>query len=129
MSKVRIFLIVSVVLWLPYGLWCFVAPQFLAEAATVEATSPTGTTELRAMYGGLQAAFGALALAALLRPELERPALVTYLFVGGGLFFARLPAAVFTGDWSSYTISALVFELVLVVFSARLLAATAPAPA
>ena len=33
----------------------------LAGAGGVEATTPTGTTEIRAMYGGLQAAIGLLA--------------------------------------------------------------------
>ena len=54
----RIFLLVSTLVWLPYGIYCFFAPGFLAGAAGVAALSPTGRTELRAMYGGLQAGIG-----------------------------------------------------------------------
>ena len=68
---------------------CFFDPGSLEEIAGVGARSTTGTIELRAMYGGLQAALGALAGAALLRPALERPALVALAFVCGGLFLGN----------------------------------------
>ena len=68
----RGFLIFSAIIWLPYGLYCFFQPGSLAEAAGVVATIPTATTELRAMYGGLQMAIGALALVSLARPRLAR---------------------------------------------------------
>ena len=54
----RLFLAANALLWLPYGLYCFLVPEFLAEAAAVSATTSTGTVELRAMYGGLQAGIG-----------------------------------------------------------------------
>ena len=54
----RIFLLLSALLWLPYGIYCWLHPSALAEAAGVAFQSPTGSTELRAMYGGLQAALG-----------------------------------------------------------------------
>ena len=47
----RIFLALSALVWLLYGLYCLLVPGSLAEAAGVAATTPTGTTELRAMYG------------------------------------------------------------------------------
>ena len=74
MDRTRIFLAANVLLWLPYGLYCLAAPGFLAETAGVAATTPTGSTELRAMYGGLQATIGALSLAACLRRDLQRAA-------------------------------------------------------
>jgi hypothetical protein len=55
----RIFLGLSALIWLPYGLLCFFQPAGLAESAGVTFTNATGATELRAMYGGLQAAIGA----------------------------------------------------------------------
>ena len=51
----RIFLLLSALLWLPYGIYCWLHPSYLAEAAGVVFQ---GSTELRAMYGGLQAALG-----------------------------------------------------------------------
>ena len=55
MLAVRIFLALSALIWLPYGVFCLIQPQFLAGAAGVAFTSPTGSTEIRAMYGGLSA--------------------------------------------------------------------------
>ena len=88
-----IFLAISAALWLPYGLFCFANPGFLAEAAGVAAASSTGTIELRAMYGGLQAGIGTLALAAIWRESLRRPALLCLLFLCAGLALARLLGA------------------------------------
>ena len=47
--------------------------------------SPTGSTELRAMYGGLQIALGAFAALAALRSSLARPALLAIAFLTAGL--------------------------------------------
>ena len=65
-------------------------PGSLAEAAGVAFQSPTGSTELRAMYGGLQIAIGALAGLAALRASLARPALLAIAFLTAGLGSARL---------------------------------------
>ncbi len=72
---IRVFLGLVALVWLPYGLLCFFQPGFLAGAAGVTSTSATGSTELRAMYGGLQVAIGVLALAGALRPPAAAPAL------------------------------------------------------
>jgi hypothetical protein len=108
----RLFLGLNALIWLPYGLWCFAEPSFLAGAAGVAAQSTTASTELRAMYGGLQAAIGAIALAALLRAEFERPALLTLGFLCAGLALGRLGGIAIDGDPSSYTAGAISFEVV-----------------
>jgi hypothetical protein len=118
---VRIFLGLSVLVWLPYGIWCVMQPGFLAGAAGVASSTPTGTTELRAMYGGLQAAIGALALCALLRPSLARPALVALVFLPAGLFLGRLAGLGLDGGVSSYTATALVFEAACALWAGWLL--------
>ncbi len=106
----QIFFAITALIWLPYGLYCFFVPGYLAEAAGVAASTATGTIELRAMYGGLQAGIGALALAATLRPALIRPALVAGCFVFAGLALARLVATISIGEVTSYTVFALVLE-------------------
>ena len=111
MSGARVFLGLSALLWLPYGIFCFLSPDFLAGSAGVTSASPTGHTELRAMYGGLQAAIGTLAGAAVVRPGLVRPALVLLLFLCAGLAAARLGGTVIDGGTSTYTGVALAFEL------------------
>ena len=122
------FLAVLGALFLLYGLYCFVRPGFLAEAAGVSGTSATGVAELRAMYGGLQAAMGVLLLAAARDPRLELAGLAALAFVMPGLATARLGAAIFAGAWSAYTVGALAFELLtsaaaVALFRERLAAA------
>ena len=106
----RIFLALSGLIWFAYGIYCFFAPGSLDGVAGVAATSATGTIELRAMYGGLQAGMGVLALAAVLRPALVAPALLASSFLFAGLATARLLAAIDAGELSSYTISGLSLE-------------------
>jgi hypothetical protein len=125
----RIFLGASALLWLPYGVFCFFDPAVLAGAAGVSALSTTGTIEMRAMYGGLQIAIGALAAAALVRADLVRPALVTIGFLGAGLFTARLAGATLGGEFSSYTVMALGLEIVCAAVPVWLLGSARARPA
>ncbi len=99
----RVFLALSALIWLPYGIFCFFQPGSLEGAAGVGATTPTGTTELRAMYGGLQAAIGALALAGCLRAGARRTALVALTVLTAGLGSSRLLGLALDGDFSAYT--------------------------
>ncbi len=121
----RAFLAVSALIWLPYGLLCFFDPSALEEIAGIGSYSVTGTVELRAMYGGLQAALGVLAGAACFRPSLQRPALLALAFACAGLFTARLLGAVIGGEFSSYTAMGLMLEILSCTFATRL-AARAP---
>ncbi len=113
MLAVRIFLGISAVLWLPYGVRCLLDPAVLAEAAGVVATSATGAIELRAMYGGLQIAVGLLALAGALRPALAPHTLVALGAVSAGLGITRLAAAAISGEFASYTLMALALEFTM----------------
>ena len=58
----RIFLGLSALLWLLFGAGYFFAPETLGrqDYAGVVATTPTGSAEIRAMYGGLEAAIGVM---------------------------------------------------------------------
>ena len=119
----RIFLALSGLIWLPYGVYCFLQPAYLADAAGVVATTATGNIELRAMYGGLQAGIGALALAGALRPAWLRPVLFAGYFLFGGLAVSRSLAAIALGELSPYTIMGLVFEWTSTVLAFWLLRA------
>ena len=122
----RIFLALSALIWLPYGLLCFFQPSGLAESAGVTFTTATGATELRAMYGGLEIAIGALALAGVLRAALAHQALVLLLVACAGLGGARLIGVAIDGGLSSYTGMALALELGTVALTAWLLRRRAP---
>ncbi len=106
----RIFLGFSTLGWLPYGLYCVARPEYLHDAAGVAIASTTGRIEIRAMYGGLQAAIGLLALGGMVRATLTRPALTTLAFLCAGLASTRTLGALADGEVSSYTAMALALE-------------------
>jgi len=117
----RIFLALSALIWLPYGLLCFLQPAGLAESAGVTFTNATGATEIRAMYGGFTSAVGVLALAGALRPALSGLALTLLLVSCAGLGLARLLGSAIDGELSPYTSMALALELGTVAVTAWLL--------
>jgi len=117
----RIFLGLSALLWLPYGLYCFFQPGALADVAGVGFTSPTGATDLRATYGGLTAALGALALVGALRSDWTRHALVTLGTACAGFGIARLLGTALDGGVGAYTAQALLLEFVTLAFVLYLL--------
>jgi len=116
-------LIFNVALWLPYGLFSTFQPTYLGEWAGVVGATPTGLTEIRAMYGGLEAGIGAICLLAVMRPEHTRTALITLFFLTGGLAIARLLGFLIDGSYSDsgYTYGALMFESVNTLLAALLL--------
>jgi len=115
------FLVVSALIWLPYGIFCFFQPGFLEGVAGVKALSVTANIELRAMYGGLQSAIGVLAALAVMREDLRRPALLTLGFLTAGLGLSRLSGAALDGEISLYTGSAIAFELISAAVAAWIL--------
>jgi Domain of unknown function (DUF4345) len=125
----RLFLGLSAVAWFPYGIYCLLDPTFLERTIGLVATTPTASTDVRAMYGGLQAGIGLLAGLALLHPTLVRPALITSAFLTAGLGSGRLLGVALDGGLSAYTIGGLVFEGVVASISIRLLRSTPSTPA
>jgi hypothetical protein len=117
----RIFLGLSALIWLPFGVYCFFQPGFLAEAAGVAASTPTGLTDMRATYGGLTTAIGAVALAGALRPAATRYGLVMLAAACAGLGGARLLGVALDGNVTAWTGQALVLELGTVALGAWLL--------
>ena len=107
----RTFLAAMAIVWLPYGLYCFLDPNALRAMAGLTAMTPTALTELRAMYGGLQSAVGGFCLAATVRRHLVRPALLMLAAILPGLASARLLGLVLDGSWSVYTAFGLAFEV------------------
>lgn len=126
----RVLLGISAPLWFLYGLYCFFVPGSLEAAAGVVATHGTGSAELRAMYGGLQMALGALCGMALVNPSYRDTALTTLVFLTLGLGLARLAGAVLDAGFSSYTGMAFAFEFGtagVAMLALRKGSATAPA--
>lgn len=119
----KIFLFVAGGIWLAYGGYLIIWPEALAPMAGVQATSTTGTIELRATYGGLLAGVGVLAIAAGLAPALRRSGLAALAFLSTGVGGARFVSAVIAGEFSRYTIQGLTLELLLAIIAVWLLRA------
>ncbi len=111
MTPVHWFLLLEALVWLPYGFYLLFVPGALGGIAAITASTQTGTTELRAMYGGLQIALGTLCAMALGLATLRHTALTTLLFLTSGLALARLYGVSTDGELSAYTVFALVFEI------------------
>ena len=107
----RIFLGIMGLFSVGYGLFCFFRPGSLDGFAGVAATSTTGTVELRAMYGGLQTAFGVFTLLGAWRPAFTQLVLIAVAMICAGLGSFRLMGAIAASEISSYTGQGLVFEL------------------
>lgn len=108
----RIFLGLSALAWLPYGLFCLAKPSSLESIAGIAASITTGTVELRAMYGGLQVAIGVLCALGFASAAWRHHALTTLGIITAGLGLGRLVGVVAAGGGlSAYTAMALGFEL------------------
>ena len=111
MTAARVFLMISVAIWTPYAIYCVFVPDFLAGVAGLAATTSTGMTEIRSMYGGLQAGIGLFCLSALFRSNWVRPALLALCFLTGGLALTRGLGLMIDDSASGYTLGALAFEI------------------
>ena len=118
---VRIFLLLVGLGSAPYGIYCAINPGFLEGFAGVAATSTTGKIELVAMYGGLQTGLGILALCGAFRPAYVHAALINVAFLLSGLGLFRLYAALSAGEFSSYTVQGMAFELTFAAIAIFLL--------
>lgn len=94
-----------------YGLVCLFVPATVADMTGMRLASEVAEVEVRAMYGGLQFAVGALAVAAALRPALERTALISLCFLFAGLAGGRLFGIAIASDAGSYNLAACAFEV------------------
>lgn len=121
MGVARVFLGLTALMWIGYGLVCFLDPDYLRQAAGVSYVSLTGMVDLRATYGGLQMAIGAVALAGALYVKATRQVLLMYATLCAGLGSARLAGALTSAEWSGYTLFAVCFELGSVAVALALL--------
>lgn len=111
---VRTYLIMAALAWTPYGLYLLFAPEALEGIAGVAAMHGAGTTELRAMYGGLQVAIGLLYVGALVRERFVVPVLNFTVVLCGGLLTGRVIGVLSeAGALDAYNMGSLSFEAAL----------------
>ena len=124
-TMTRLFLGVTGLAFAGYGLMCLFVPAVVGEAAQLGLASETAVAEVRAMYGGLQLALGVLSLLAVLRPALEKTALLSLCFVFAGLAGGRLFAIVLASDPGAYNYAAFGYEAVSVSIASALVRVSA----
>jgi Domain of unknown function (DUF4345) len=90
MNLTRIALITAASGFAGFGTACLIRPKNMLDRVDVRARSARGTTELRAMYGGLELGLGAFFAAAAAKKEWSRPALLAQTLGLGALAASRL---------------------------------------
>ena len=90
MTLSRIALITAASGFTGFGIACLVRPKSMLKRVDVRAQSARGTTELRAMYGGLELGLGVFFAVAAAKPEWSRPALLAQTLGLGALAASRL---------------------------------------
>ncbi len=90
MNLSRIALITAAAGFAGFGAACLVRPKNMLHHVDIRTKSSRGTTELRAMYGGLELGLGAFFAAAAAKPEWSRPALLAQTLGLGMVAGSRL---------------------------------------
>ena len=123
----KIFLGLNALLFIGYGLACLVSPSLVAEQTGMVLTTGVASTEVRAMYGGLQTAIGLLALLGILRPGMQAAVLIALGFLFVGLASGRMLGILVDPEPGIYNIGAFAFEALFGVLAVMLLSRTASA--
>ena len=98
--------------FLGFGLWLLLDPAGALGRIGIAATSPTGTVELRAFYGGMEIGLGLFLGWCVLRPDWQAAGLWLVVLANGGAGLARLAGALAVGaTLGGYLGWALLWEL------------------
>ena len=89
MKLMKPYLIFMVIVWLPWGLQCIFNLPKIEEIIGVTGINPTGNTDIRVMYGGVQFAVGLMAAFALFRKIDVKHVLVALAFLGCSMAASR----------------------------------------
>jgi hypothetical protein len=90
MNLTRVALITAASGFTGFGIAGLIHPKSMMKRVDIHAKSARGTTELRAMYGGLEVGLGAFFATAAAKPEWSRPALLAQTLGLGALAGSRL---------------------------------------
>jgi hypothetical protein len=110
MKFAKPYLIFTLTVWLPWGLVCIFDTNIILEIIGVTSVHPTGNTDIRVMYGGVQFAVGLLAALALYDPSYFEKLLWTLAFLGCSMAVSRFYGLVVDGSSTVYTWGVLGYE-------------------
>jgi hypothetical protein len=110
MKYAKPYLVFTVLVWLPWGLLCVFDITVIADIIGVVGVTPSGNSDLRAMYGGVQTAVGLIAALALYDTRFFPNLLFTLAFVGSCLALSRTYGLLADDSSSGYTWGVLAYE-------------------
>jgi hypothetical protein len=104
------YLILTLLVWLPWGLQCIFNTNNIVDVIGVTGIHPTGVTDIRVMYGGVQFAVGLMAAAALYDGRHFEKTLWCLAFLGSCMALSRFYGLVVDGSGTAYTWGVLGYE-------------------
>ena len=104
------YLIFTLLVWLPWGLLCIFNTDIVREIIGVTSIHPSGNTDVRVMYGGVQTAVGLLAALALRDRRHFEKLLWPLAFLGSSMALSRLYGLTVDGSGTVYTWGVLAYE-------------------
>ena len=110
MKYAKPYLLFTVIVWLPWGLLCIFDVSGIADIIGVVGVTPSGNSDLRAMYGGVQTAVGLMAVWALYDARFFRNFLINLAFVGSCLALSRTYGLFVDDSSTGYTWGVLTYE-------------------
>ena len=117
----RGFLALYTLLFLGFGVFAFLNPERIMTMMDAASMGSDGIYELRSNYGGVSIGIGLMCLAAVLRTNLQRPALFVLMAYTGGYAIGRFAALPLDGIPSTNLIAYTVFEAVTALLAFILL--------
>ena len=111
MQYIKSYLIFNLLVWLPWGLSCIFNLTSIEEIIGVTSINASGSTDIRAMYGGFQTAVGLMAALALYNRAYFPKFVFALAFLGSCLALSRSFGLIVDGSASVYTFGVLAFEV------------------
>ncbi len=104
------YLVLTLFVWLPWGLQCIFNTGNIADVIGVTSLHPTGNTDIRVMYGGVQLAVGLMAALALYDRKHFEKTLWSLAFLGSCMALSRFYGLIVDGSGTVYTWGVLGYE-------------------
>ena len=110
MKYSRPYIIFTLLVWLPWGLMCIFDTDIILEVIGVTSIHPTGNTDIRVMYGGVQVAVGLMAARALHDGRYFEKLLWTLAFLGSCMALSRTYGLIVDASGTVYTLGVVAYE-------------------
>ena len=110
MEYVKPYLLFNVFVWVPWGLICIFNLAKIQAVIGVTSISPSGSTDIRVMYGGVQLAIGLMAAFAMYDDRHLKGFVHALAFIGCTMAVSRAYGLVVDGSSTFYTWGVLLYE-------------------